>query len=542
MRYGDLYNLWTEQRRPSATTARMLRTTLKYVATALNAADWAQLTAVAEQHALVLLEGVLSKTNLGAQSRSNYRNYLRRLYRFAAEEQIDIGGTGGRQLWAPAPNHDAVPRRAQVAYDRFVRWAIGRGVWPDNVISDHLLNWALEEKAQNNLQWRQDYARLQAAWSALAADGKLPALQASPLPPRATKYALPVEQWPANLRDEWRGMCSAASAALRKGGMRPWRAITQRAYEGKLERFLGWASNQAGLVLTGETWASLLSADRCQDYLNWLVGRTGNGYVNPGHTAFLRMARGFHRFLLNSPAEVVAGFTDLAKRCEVEERDKAVRMAPYPVVEEAWRKMLAFTLNAMQPGRRREVGEKRLAILQVNTIIFGLLTTRALRCANIVGIKIDRNLVRANDGFELRYEAREMKGHRKFETHFPTDLLPVLEDYLAHGYKALTDRMPTTGDALLVSRRGTPLDAQTFGMRVRRLTLKTVGKQLHPHIFRHIIATHAAQVWKMTPPELAAFLAHRSVMTVMRYYEVTNPVRAAERFDAMRESLSATAP
>jgi len=35
----------------------------------------------------------------------------------------------------------------------------------------------------------------------------------------------------------------------------------------------------------------------------------------------------------------------------------------------------------------------------------------------------------------------------------------------------------------------------------------------------------------MTPTELAAFLAHRSFNTVMKYYEVTNPTQAAERLD-----------
>lgn len=540
MLYGELYQMWEGRKKPTATTARMVRTTLKYLASAVNGHGWDNLPVVSEQYALVLLDGVMSKTKLGSQSRSNYRNYLRRLYRFTSEEGIDLG-SGGRQIWAPAPNHDSVPRRAQVAYERFVRWAIGQGIWPDTVTSQHLLDWALVEKEDSNLHWRKDYDRLKMVWDNLVASGNLSAIKALPLPAKLNKkYALPVEQWPSHLREEWQRMCRAAAAPLRKGGMRPWRPITQEHYQRQLTLFLGWLIlEQPSIQLTSEAWNTLLSVDRCQDYLNWLVARAGKNYLNPGHTAFLRMVRGFHRFLLNSEHEVIQSFTDLCKRCEVEERDKAVRIAPFPVVHRGFHKIFAATMDLMKNSRRTAKDDSRLATMQVDTIIIGILTTRALRCANIIGMKVDKNIVKTADGFELRYESKEMKGHRKFETSLPDELVPIMEDYLAHGYRVLTGRHPSADDRLLINRRGKPLGGHSLGQRVRQLTRKYVGKQLHPHLFRHIVATHAAQVWKMTPTELAAFLAHKSVMTVMKYYEVTNPARAAERFDAFRTTQMA---
>lgn len=331
-------------------------------------------------------------------------------------------------------------------------------------------------------------------------------------------------------------MCRQALAPLRKGGMRPWRPITQQHYQKRLEMFLGWFQREhASSELGAEHWATLLWIDHCRDYLNWLIARSGKAYVNPGHTSFLRMVRGFHRFLLNSPHGVIQGFTDLARRCEVEERDKAVRMVPYPKVADGFRQMLAMVTETMRSSSRSQADQPSLAILQVDAIVLGLLATRALRRSNIIGIQVDKNLVRTSDGFELRYAAKEMKGHRKFETRLPAELVPVVNDYLARGYRALTGRMPTDGDLLLLDRKGNPLSAATFTHRVRRLTRKHVGKELHPHLFRHIIATHAAQEWKMSVTELAAFLAHKSVLTITKYYEVTNPARAAERFDTLRQ-------
>lgn len=469
----------------------------------------------------------------------SYRNYLRRLYRFATAEGIETNGASSKRLWAPAPNHSTVTRRAQVAYDRFVRWAIGRSVWADTVTAEDLRAWALAEKTKSNRHWRKDYLRLQTAWTALAANGAVPRLQFPSLPaPLTTPYALPVAKWSENLLREWERICRSASAPLRNGGMRPWRQKTRDWYEGLLCRFLGWfTAEHRDTKLSRQTWASLLTADNCQEFINWLVARSGKSALNPAHTAMLRGIRGLHRFELGSPKEVVQSFIDLSRRCEVEERDKAIRMAPYPTIEQGYHKLLNEVTAAMKSSSGKHCGPA-VAKLQVDAIILGLLTTRALRRLNIVNIHLGTNLIQDGDGYELRYGAAEMKGHRRFDVTVPAELVPVITDYLRRGYRALAGRMPADGDLLLLTSRGTPVGEDGFGTRVGSLTQKYVGKRLHPHLFRHILATHAAQVWRMTPTELAAFLAHRNVLTVMKYYEVTSPTRAAERFDSFRNGAA----
>ena len=66
------------------------------------------------------------------------------------------------------------------------------------------------------------------------------------------------------------------------------------------------------------------------------------------------------------------------------------------------------------------------------------------------------------------------------------------------------------------------------------LARKYVGKSMNPHIFRHVLATHAAQVWRITQTELAAFLAHRNILMMMKYYKLMSPTLATKRFDAFR--------
>jgi integrase len=536
--YGNLYDTWVARTKPSATTTRMTRTTLKYLAAATGTSDWTKVEVVSEQHALALLDGAMAKCDLRSQSRSNYRNYLRRLYRFATDEGIDVDAGANNGFWPQLARGNGVPRRAQVAYERFVKWAIRRGRWPATVCPDDVLDWALDERAAPNQHWRQDYRGLQVAWEALVAEQGLRAVEFLALPAKINDgFALPISEWPRHLQDEWTRMCRAASVPLRKGGVRPWRETTRAGYEERVARFLGWfAREHPDADLTGETWATLLSADRCQDYLNWLVARSGKPYLNPSHTSFLRMARGFHRFLLGSGNDCIEALDALAKRCEVEERDQATRMAPYADLEAAFATLVSDVAKSSKPRKRTAEDGALVARRQVDAIIFGLLVTRALRSSNIRGIRIGDNLVRSDDGFELRFTAREMKGHRKFETSLPTELTTILDDYLRQGYRALTGRAPQEGDMLLVTRRGNPFGSGSFHQRVKRLSRRLVGKPIHPHFFRHIVATHAAQVWKMTPTELAAFLAHRSATTCMKYYEVTSPSLAAERVDALRES------
>jgi len=90
MTFNDLYKNCLAGTSPSATKSRMTRTTLKNLATALDHDDWSTITVMPKQQALVLLDAAMATKDLRPQSRSNYRNYLRHLYRFASDEGIDI--------------------------------------------------------------------------------------------------------------------------------------------------------------------------------------------------------------------------------------------------------------------------------------------------------------------------------------------------------------------------------------------------------------------------------------------------------------------
>jgi integrase len=320
--------------------------------------------------------------------------------------------------------------------------------------------------------------------------------------------------------------------------MRPWRETTRALYESRLTQVLGWfVSTNPDADLSQETWATLLSPDRCQAHINWLAVRAGKETLNPGHTATLRFVRGLHRFLLGSDATVVEAFTNLARRCEVEERDKAVRMVAYPTLEAALAKLLADYADEKKTAGRKPLSASRLATVQVNTILWGLLVCRALRQRNIRLLRIGNNLVETDGGYELRFEAREMKGHKAFATTCPPELVPVIRDYLRRGYRMLAGREPREGDMLLLTRKGTPFSSGAIGTRVGRLSETLIGKRLNPHIFRHIAATFLAQVRHLTPTELAAFLAHRNPLTLMKFYEITDPTKAAARVDEFRKQV-----
>jgi integrase len=212
-------------------------------------------------------------------------------------------------------------------------------------------------------------------------------------------------------------------------------------------------------------------------------------------------------------------------------------MVPFTALQSALEAMLDEVTMAMKKNSKAsQADRKRIASMQVDLIILGLLVSRALRSANIIGIRFERNLVAADAGYELSFQASEMKGHRKFETPLPAELVPVVKDYLRAGYRSLTGKMPTLGDLLLVNRNGRPFGRSAFSSKVRKMSRRLLGKPVNAHLFRHIVATHAAQVWKLTPTELAAFLAHRSPLTCMKFYEVTNPALAAARVDEFRKN------
>jgi integrase len=124
-----------------------------------------------------------------------------------------------------------------------------------------------------------------------------------------------------------------------------------------------------------------------------------------------------------------------------------------------------------------------------------------------------------------------MKNHKAFETSLPRDLVESLKAYVEVGFRALTGRDPEEDDELLRNRKGRPFEVHAFRDRVKAMTHRWLGKRIHPHLFRHMLATHGAQTLHMSPKQLAAMLSHKSIRTVMKYYEVTSPLQAAEAFD-----------
>ena len=157
--FGQIYKVWTAKTTPSKTTARMTRTTLKYVASGHGATNWEDLPLLPRDHCLVLLDAAMASQDLTSQSRSNYRGYLRRLCRFIEDEGIDAPTDGNGRMWPSIPNSKGIGKRARVAYDRFVTWAIGQNTWPSNVDAEAPRRWALHEKAAANQHWRLDYQR-----------------------------------------------------------------------------------------------------------------------------------------------------------------------------------------------------------------------------------------------------------------------------------------------------------------------------------------------------------------------------------------------
>lgn len=221
--YGQIYEVWTNTAMPSKTTARMTRTTLKYVATAHGTDDWCLMPALSLDHAMVLLDAAMASQDLVSQSRSNYRGYLRRLHGFMNQKGIHAAPDSETRMWPSMPLDETdIDRRAQLAYQKFVKWAIRAGVWPHSVKPDDILAWALSEKDNFNMHWRQEFRRLRLAWERLGSTRAFSSSEFPSLPPpKNSKYALPVSAWPTHLRIQWEGMCKQASDVLRKGAMRP---------------------------------------------------------------------------------------------------------------------------------------------------------------------------------------------------------------------------------------------------------------------------------------------------------------------------------
>lgn len=347
---------------------------------------------------------------------------------------------------------------------------------------------------------------------------------------RADPMSLKFERWTAAQQRAWKAAFIKGDVFEPGGRALHWRPNTVHSVKDSYGHWLGWLKETGGLK-EGARAAEGVTPENVARYIDDLRERASDWTVT-SRVSQLHMA-----------VKVMAPETDWLWLCDLWKRldrrakplhDKNARLAD-PA------DLLACGIGAMEEagnGRKGRLCER--ATRYRDGLMVALLAARPFRLANLTQMELGRHLVRAGEGYVLKFATEETKNRHPIEAPFPDNLVPYLETYLAT-YRPLLYRCPNRdpkhAQRLWLSIWGRGLCGNMVYRRIVALTEEKLGRAINPHAFRHAAATSIA----FADPEhvriIMPILGHGSLATSDEYYNLAQAVEASRRYYEHLQSL-----
>jgi site-specific recombinase XerD len=165
-------------------------------------------------------------------------------------------------------------------------------------------------------------------------------------------------------------------------------------------------------------------------------------------------------------------------------------------------------------------------------LMLSLAAARPLRLGNLVGLTLERTLVRhGKRHWWIEIPAANTKTKHPIELPWPEPLITALDVYLschrpvlAKGYQP---GRTAACQALWLSRRGRAMSRNGIYDRMTKLTRKHLGRSVHPHSFRDCAATSLAIEDPAHVRIASSLLGHRRFATTERFYNQARNIEAS---------------
>jgi integrase len=338
----------------------------------------------------------------------------------------------------------------------------------------------------------------------------------SPLP-----KTIPLDRWPEADRLAWIA-AQAPGDVLDPGSVASmWSPATRRKTAAGYGRYLFWLA-ECGELDPAATPAERVTRERLVAYLADLRR------VNHGHTIQNRIQElgdamralaptGDWRWILKAATRLRASTTPA--------NDKRLRLRSVG-------ELVALGFQLMRDAKDDcGLSELGRAMLYRDGLIVAFLAAHPLRLRNFASLRIGRHLVEGGDSFHLKIPAAETKAHQPYEATLSPELAMAMRSYL-HRHRPLLLAARgrwhgPAGDALWISKDGSPCSRVTFQNVLRRHTARSNAKPLTPHLVRSCAATTIAAEAPQLVEIVPAVLGHSSRLTGERYYNLAGSLEAS---------------
>ena len=174
------------------------------------------------------------------------------------------------------------------------------------------------------------------------------------------------------------------------------------------------------------------------------------------------------------------------------------------------------------------------------SLLIAFLIARPVRRRALLAMQINQHLVRRGEGFQLCFDAADMKDKKQRGFPLPNDLVEPMQAYLDRYRPVLLRGKQSTG--LWISQYGEPLTKEGLSRELPKVVQRQFGVALRPHAFRHVAATSIAE----TDPEhvniIKDLLGHATLAMAEKHYNRATGISCCNGLQSIVEDIRKNVP
>jgi integrase len=170
-----------------------------------------------------------------------------------------------------------------------------------------------------------------------------------------------------------------------------------------------------------------------------------------------------------------------------------------------------------------------------NGVMIALLAVCPIRIKNFASLELGHTFKKVQGSWWIAIPPESTKTGSPEERRVPEFLNRAIELYLDRARPVLIGKKPVNNALWISSRTGRQITTKNLGTLISKITLRTIGVDVSPHLFRTAGATTAAIYGNETPHLASALLGHTDPRVTHEHYNRATSMRAAQLYGSIVE-------
>jgi integrase len=424
-------------------------------------------------------------------------------------------------LWKALPD-----KYVRTALSRFFRYGSAQGILPaevtDEVTTKFLAALKDETLVKDPKVTHQNFCRVWNRMGRVVPGWPDVVLE---VPRYADTYILPWSSFPASFREDVERYLSHLAHDDILNLDAPPRRLRQRTISGyryQLRRFASILVHKGHQKDRITSLAYLAEPKHVEDGLRFVLARHGN---KPVPTAFelATLLGKVAKHWVKMPAETVEVIKRYARNlCPAKAGIGAKNRQRLAPLRDEKNLALLFLLptKIWKEIEKRGSGTRKDALLMQYGVALMILTYAPIRIGNLANLHLEKNLRWSGQGrsgtLVIDIDGGDVKNGQTLSFPLPPECADMVRLYLSKYQPRLSSG---SSPYLFPSDLpGKPKRADTLGKQLSRLILKTLGRQVNPHLYRHLVHLVVLDRYPGAYAMVSRILGHTSLQTAVSNY------------------------